>query len=589
MAYTPENNPYIPGDPYSYDLKWMVSEIDKWKLAEEGLDHVTEEADRAKDEADRAKDEADRASDKANDAAGSASDAHDSELAAKDYADHIADPVSGLVTDWLADHITQPTTPAIDTSLTVAGAAADAKATGDAIYPFYYKNEVASSPDASVITGNYINFMGGAISPDASYDYIEVPVSAGMKFMYRINFASPTTVGIAFYDANNSYISGVDGYSTPDVVFTAPVNSAVMRASIHTGQLNELLSADISIDIMKKIQSYSGLEKLDLYPADYELQTLSFSQTDTFWDTGSHQWNPFTGINSTDYIDIHNYTGYKFKGRGLASGCGAVLFDVNKNWIQEIAHSNTIAEYEAVFPENAYYMCCSIVLPPYADYIPRLMLANDLVVDKKFKDKKWIVFGDSLSLPAPDIQKEISYSDFISNATGIQTYDMAESGTGYFYSAGHSFGERIGNIPSDYDVITIFGSGNDVKDGLYPLGNVTDNTTATICGNINITIDTLYATDPSIKLGIITPTPWMNFPPTTPSNRMDAYADAIVEICRLRGIPCLDLYHCSGMRPWDATYRALAFDNIGVHPNTFGHRVIASHVKQFLEKLIIQD
>lgn len=27
MAYSPENNPYIPGDPYSYDLKWIVSEV----------------------------------------------------------------------------------------------------------------------------------------------------------------------------------------------------------------------------------------------------------------------------------------------------------------------------------------------------------------------------------------------------------------------------------------------------------------------------------------------------------------------------------------------------------------------------------
>ena len=25
--YTPNNNPYIPGDPYSYDLKWLVSEV----------------------------------------------------------------------------------------------------------------------------------------------------------------------------------------------------------------------------------------------------------------------------------------------------------------------------------------------------------------------------------------------------------------------------------------------------------------------------------------------------------------------------------------------------------------------------------
>ena len=27
MGYTPENNPYIPGDPYSYDLKWIVRKL----------------------------------------------------------------------------------------------------------------------------------------------------------------------------------------------------------------------------------------------------------------------------------------------------------------------------------------------------------------------------------------------------------------------------------------------------------------------------------------------------------------------------------------------------------------------------------
>lgn len=38
MAYSPENNPYIPGDPYSYDLKWMVSQIKKWAAAYESLE-----------------------------------------------------------------------------------------------------------------------------------------------------------------------------------------------------------------------------------------------------------------------------------------------------------------------------------------------------------------------------------------------------------------------------------------------------------------------------------------------------------------------------------------------------------------------
>lgn len=27
MAYSPQNNPYVPGDPYSYDLKWIVQRI----------------------------------------------------------------------------------------------------------------------------------------------------------------------------------------------------------------------------------------------------------------------------------------------------------------------------------------------------------------------------------------------------------------------------------------------------------------------------------------------------------------------------------------------------------------------------------
>ena len=52
---------------------------------------------------------------------------------AKDYADHIADPVAGLVTEWLEDNITQETGYVLDDSLTVEGAAADAKAVGDAL------------------------------------------------------------------------------------------------------------------------------------------------------------------------------------------------------------------------------------------------------------------------------------------------------------------------------------------------------------------------------------------------------------------------------------------------------------------------
>lgn len=63
-------------------------------------------------------------------------------LIADGTLDPVIDPViAAEVAAWLTDHITQPTTPAIDTSLTIAGAAADAKATGEALkYIYTVKN-----------------------------------------------------------------------------------------------------------------------------------------------------------------------------------------------------------------------------------------------------------------------------------------------------------------------------------------------------------------------------------------------------------------------------------------------------------------
>lgn len=34
---TPENTPYVPGDPYSYDLKWMVRKL---KEMQEEIDEL---------------------------------------------------------------------------------------------------------------------------------------------------------------------------------------------------------------------------------------------------------------------------------------------------------------------------------------------------------------------------------------------------------------------------------------------------------------------------------------------------------------------------------------------------------------------
>lgn len=218
MAYTPENNPYIPGDPYSYDLKWVVDEIDKWKTSEDAVAESTAQADRAKEEADRAEE-------KANDAASSASDAHDSELAARDYADNIADPVSGLVTTWLADNITQPTTPAIDTSLTVAGAAADAKAAGD---------RIDANTDFLDKTFDFCNLIDSAVVSDAGggYKFRKFAVKEGETYFYNVLANGNNLAWIQVYDTSNVQIgtlSDISGTSSWNTTFVCPAGVGYIR------------------------------------------------------------------------------------------------------------------------------------------------------------------------------------------------------------------------------------------------------------------------------------------------------------------------------------------------------------------------
>ena len=81
-------------------------------------------------------------------------------LIADGTLDPVIDPVIIAEVDaWLSDHITQPTTPAIDTSLSIAGAGADAKTTGQIVFDLmntasydYLYNSARSGATQSGIT-----------------------------------------------------------------------------------------------------------------------------------------------------------------------------------------------------------------------------------------------------------------------------------------------------------------------------------------------------------------------------------------------------------------------------------------------------
>jgi len=114
---------------------------------------------------------------------------------------------------------------------------------------------------------------------------------------------------------------------------------------------------------------------------------------------------------------------------------------------------------------------------------------------------------------------------------------------------------------------------------------------------VNRAIDRFIELFPLKKLGIVTPTPWAIYSnPTTGTingTHMDEYASALVTICKNRGIPCLDLYHESGLRPWLLSFRTEYYNDQsadhsdGVHPGTKGHKWIYPMFREFLKQFII--
>jgi lysophospholipase L1-like esterase len=210
------------------------------------------------------------------------------------------------------------------------------------------------------------------------------------------------------------------------------------------------------------------------------------------------------------------------------------------------------------------------------------------------------------------------------------------SGSGYKekYATNQAFYQRVQTqIDADADVITIFGSGNDLHltDGVpkYTIGNVDDVGTETICGCINTTLDWLQSNFPLTPLGIISMTPWAST--SVPAVYQDEYVEKIAQICVKRGVPYLDLYHSSNLHPNSAQFKNVAYrrdgtyslsaegvdgaiqvteDNVsiirsfgvpnaqigdwvlpnltGVHPDEKGHEFFAPRIMSFLESLIMK-
>lgn len=219
-----------------------------------------------------------------------------------------------------------------------------------------------------------------------------------------------------------------------------------------------------------------------------------------------------------------------------------------------------------------------------------------------YAGKKWGVMGDSLT--EHNSRSTKFYYEYIKEWLGMEVINYGASGTGYMARQDvaeelrpteGAFYQRIDSV-GDVDLLTIFGSFNDLTDDSREIGTVDDSGTDTICGCINTLLSEITAKHHMLNFAIISPCPWKEFTPigdTETSRRAIEYVVCLQEICERNSIPFLDLFHNSGLRPWERHFRDTYYnldmetngDYHGTHPNALGHERLATRIKQFIQTL----
>ena len=246
-----------------------------------------------------------------------------------------------------------------------------------------------------------------------------------------------------------------------------------------------------------------------------------------------------------------------------------------------------VTDEEIISPADAAYLILAYNTGVETGSL-KTITGYDFSFEKPWIGMKWVCVGDSLTAINATTTKR--YFEYVAEKTGISTVNLGIDGAGYARKRedGDAFYQKISLVPLDSDVVTIFGSFNDLGSGL-PLGSVDDTGTASIAGCINTTITNLQAIIPLVNLGIVAPTPWQTTQPSTSGAAFD-YVEMLKAICERRSIPFLDLWRSSNLRPWDADFRAAAYSRDGgggTHPDENGHKLIAPRFESFLKSLLL--
>lgn len=227
---------------------------------------------------------------------------------------------------------------------------------------------------------------------------------------------------------------------------------------------------------------------------------------------------------------------------------------------------------------------------PLADEYARQMLIN-LNTNNKLENLKWGVFGDSLSQSNTDGLDK--YYNRICARNNMSYVSYALGGSGWFKSnSSANFGDgnithQIKGADDSFDIVSIMSGVNERGLVYSKLGTIDDaivDTPTTLCGAVKKAINDVQAKYPNAIIFVMTTIPGEALNALN-DKELDSYCNKIKEICKMYNVPCLDLFHMSGFRPWIPVNKERYYRDY-IHLNNEGQEKLSYIVESFLKTLI---
>lgn len=527
----------------------------------------------------------------------------------------------------------------VDPTLTIEGAAADAKVTGDNFRKYIQHDSSIESTVLDVVSGKYVNPSTGVISNNQYWYSCEefYPVTAGQIYSIGNNgkslYANPYFI---WYKADKSYISSEQARFS-----TAPSEAAFLRFTIsisaastevyENGKFvlqNQKIPSEIKLDNLQNLRVSQTDDRLasDVLGAVNEnvnivddsryvtnlfdgLTIHSGYRVDSHGVGSAPKYTANASFWATDPIPVEPGKSYSFwnktdYGYECNSNAGAAIFIYYNSALEQISNGSGV--YKFTTPADCYFVIPTFVTAGLGNIILTDAADVDLPFGKPIiknaygltsaYGKKWLLFGDSIT--EINFRAKAHYQDFIRKELGLTVVNEAVSGAGYHTRLNDNVAvyQKIGaSTVTDPDLVTIMAGINDIaiENPAPDLGTVSDTTNATVMGCVYLAVQAAREKWPTVPLAILSPVPQSSTVPTANKNsRMEQFIALMTEFCRLNSIPFLDQYTGSPMRPWDRVWNtkyyscASAPNGDGTHPNMYGHDLMHGKIREFIRTLL---